>query len=141
MCTASRTGLPACIRSVGTRCERCVSYAATTPKTPTYSFPSAVERLTLSLGHLGAAASWRRQARDDFRFPLDQLGVRAGFSFGQYLLDNLDGPLDLLIRHRLDRIAVLDLHFTRHQHSADLAPLRWVGVRVLVWGSQHVSGP
>src|SRR5262249_53313537 len=28
----------------------------------------------LSLGHLGAAASGRRQARDDFRFPLNHLG-------------------------------------------------------------------
>src|SRR5262249_1488535 len=31
-----------------------------------------LERLTLGLGHLGAAASGRRQARDDFRFPLNQ---------------------------------------------------------------------
>ena len=41
MCTASRTGLPAYIRPAVTRCERCASYAATTSKMPTYSFPSA----------------------------------------------------------------------------------------------------
>src|SRR5262245_51083599 len=37
MCTASRTGLPAYIRSAVTRSERCASYAATTSKMPTYS--------------------------------------------------------------------------------------------------------
>ena len=31
----------------------------------------------LGLGHLGAAASGRRQARDDFRFPFDHLGIAA----------------------------------------------------------------
>src|SRR5262245_32222946 len=153
---ASRTGLPAYIRSAVTRCGRCASYAAITRQTPTYSFPSAagqsapsvstasssasgrpprchsrsthtcfatpvgsssrmtattrppssttsgtrtfshrqvhrngarpvqglLERLTLGLGHLGAAASWRRQARDDFRFPLDHLGIRARLALG-----------------------------------------------------------
>ena len=32
--TASRMGSPACTLSAVTRCERCASYAATTPKTP-----------------------------------------------------------------------------------------------------------
>src|SRR5262249_12010056 len=61
-----------------------------------------LERLILGLGHLGAAASGRRQARDDFRFPLNHLGLRAGLTLRQYLLDKLDAALDLLRRHRLD---------------------------------------
>jgi hypothetical protein len=40
------------------------------------------ERLTLDLGHLGAAASGRRQARDDFRFPLNHLGIHARIPLG-----------------------------------------------------------
>ena len=39
--TASRTESSACTQSAVTRCGRCVSYAVITPKTPTYSFPSA----------------------------------------------------------------------------------------------------
>src|SRR5262249_16693159 len=84
------------------------------PGTPTWR--PILERLTLGLGHLGAAASGRRQARDDFRF----CGIRAGFPLRQYLLNYLDTAPDLLIRHRLDPIGVLDLHFTRDKHSADL---------------------
>src|SRR5262245_36286592 len=34
-------GFPACTRFAVTRCGLCVSYDAITPKTPTYSFPSA----------------------------------------------------------------------------------------------------
>jgi len=83
-----------------------------------------LERLTLGLGHLGAAASGRRQARDDFRFPLNYLGIRAGFPRRQNLLDDLDGPLDLLIRHFLDRIAMLDLVLTGHQQSENLEVAR-----------------
>jgi hypothetical protein len=43
----------------------------------------------LSLGHLGAAASGRRQARDDFRFPLNHLGIRARLALRKQLLDKL----------------------------------------------------
>src|SRR5262249_40253873 len=39
--TASRTGSPAYIQSAVTRCELSASYDAITPRTPTYSFPSA----------------------------------------------------------------------------------------------------
>ena len=52
-----------------------------------------LERLTLDLGHLGAAASGRRQARDDFRFPLDHLGIRACLALRQHLLYQLDAGL------------------------------------------------
>src|SRR5262245_28969493 len=45
MCTASRTGLAAYIRSAVMRCERCASYAATIPKTPTSSFPSEAAKM------------------------------------------------------------------------------------------------
>src|SRR5262249_5920726 len=36
-----KNGIASVHRSAGTTCERCASYAATTLKTPTYSFPSA----------------------------------------------------------------------------------------------------
>src|SRR5262249_10773582 len=198
MCTASRTGLPAYIQSAVTRCEHCASYAATTSKTPTYSFPSAVgqsvllastasssasarlprclsrstrtcfampagsssptmattrgrcstpraqehsahgqvhrdgarpvqgllERLTLGLGHLGAAASGRRQARDDFRFPLYHLGIRGCLALRQHLLDKLDPALNLLVRHLLNASAVLDFHVPRHQQDKQFQKYR-----------------
>jgi len=51
---------------------------------------------SLALGHLGAAASGRRQARDHFRFPLNQLGaLRLGL---QRRLEILDHRLKLLVR-------------------------------------------
>jgi len=65
-----------------------------------------LERLTL---RLGAAASGRRQARDNFRFPLNHLGICRSFTLGKLLFDVLDRALDLFGRHVLDRIAVLDL--------------------------------
>ena len=45
-------------------------------------------RLTLGLGHHGAAASGRRQPRDDFRNPFDDLGIRARLTLRQHLLIN-----------------------------------------------------
>src|SRR5262245_18294283 len=59
MFIASKAGLPACIRSAVTRCERCVSYAATTPKTPTYSFPSAAGQSVLLASTASSSASAR----------------------------------------------------------------------------------
>ena len=50
-------------------------------------FQGLLERLTLCLGHLGAAASGRRQARDHFRFPLNHLGIRRRIPLGNHLLD------------------------------------------------------
>src|SRR5262245_59973967 len=44
---------------------------------------------SLGLGHLGAAASGHRQARDHFRFPLNHL-VRPSFPPRQLFLDELD---------------------------------------------------
>src|SRR5262249_31970163 len=40
---------PASTQSAVTRCGLCVSYAAITPKTPTYSFPSAAAQSVLSV--------------------------------------------------------------------------------------------
>src|SRR5262249_8985235 len=61
-------------------------------------------------------ANWRRQARD--RLPLDQLRA---LRLGLYrCLEVLDHGLKLLVRQLLERIAVLDLVFARHQQSADL---------------------
>src|SRR5262249_7639554 len=179
---ASRTAFPVYIRSAVTRCERCASYAATIPKTPTSSFPSAAGQsvLLVSTGSSSASArpprclsrstptcfampvgsssptmattrapcstisgtrtsstrcatpKWRpiasgtfgvdrcrrRQARR--RFPLYYLGIRARLALRQHLLDKLDRALDLLGRHVLDRIAMLDLVFAGHQQSEDL---------------------
>jgi len=52
-----------------------------------------LERLTLGLGHLGAVASGRRQARDDFRFPLDHLGVCPCFPLSDQFPNNLNPSL------------------------------------------------
>src|SRR5262245_59220527 len=59
MFTGSRTGLPAYIRSVVTRCERSASCAATIPKTPTYSFPSAAGQSVLLASTASPSASAR----------------------------------------------------------------------------------
>jgi integrase len=58
--------------------------------------------------HLGAAASGRRQARDDFRFPLDHLGICRRIALRNQLLDDLDRALNLLVRHRLDAAGMLE---------------------------------
>src|SRR5262245_61963012 len=83
-------------------------------------FQGLLERLTLDLGHLGAAASGRRQARDDFRFPLNHLGIRARVPLRDQLLYQLDASLQLLIAHRLDAAGMLQLHLPRHQQGAYL---------------------
>src|SRR5262249_22220054 len=78
----------------------------------------------LSLGHLGAAASGRRQARDDFRFPLNHLGICPSFPLGKLLFDVFDRALDLLVGHVLDRIAMLDLVFAGHQQDKQFQKYR-----------------
>src|SRR5262249_33840623 len=78
----------------------------------------------VSLGHLGAAASGRRQARDDFRFPLNHLGIPARLALRQYLLDKLNRPLDLLRRHRFDAAGGLDSHFPKHQQDKQFQKYR-----------------
>jgi hypothetical protein len=56
----------------------------------------------------------RRQARDGFRFRLDDFRRLTG-SRREHGLDGLDGLLDLLVGHRLDDVpVVLDLHLARH---------------------------
>src|SRR5262249_39185017 len=78
----------------------------------------------LSLGHIGAVASGRRQARDDFRFPFYHLGIRPCIPLGDHLLEYLDRPLKLLIRQVLDRIAVLELMFSGHQQDKQFQKYR-----------------
>ena len=82
------------------------------------------KRLTLGLGHLGPAASGRRQARDDFRFPLNHLGIRARVPLRDHRLDELDGALDLLITHRLYAAGMLEFQLFRDEHGADLQVAR-----------------
>src|SRR5262249_24491070 len=50
-----------------------------------------------------------RRRQDRLRNPLDNLGIRGCLALRQHLLDKLDAALDLLGRHVLDRIAMLDL--------------------------------
>src|SRR5262245_47280125 len=57
--TGSRMGFPACIRSAVMRCGRCASYGATTPKTPTSSFPSAADQSAPSVSTVSSSASAR----------------------------------------------------------------------------------
>src|SRR5262249_45979618 len=83
-----------------------------------------LEGLTLGLGHLGAAASGRRQARDDFRFTLNHLGIRASVPLRDHRLDELDGALDLLITHRLYAAGMLDFQLFRDEHGAALQVAR-----------------
>src|SRR5262249_56807483 len=85
-----------------------------------------LERLTLGLGHLGAAASGRWQARDDLRFPLNHLGARCRIPLGDHLLNQLNAALDLLRCHRFDAIALLDLHLARHQQDKQFQKYRRV---------------
>ena len=61
------------------------------------------------------AASGRRQARDDFRFPLDYL--RPGIPLGDHLFQDSERLLKLLVRHFLDRIAMLDFLFARDKQG------------------------
>src|SRR5262249_15737872 len=72
----------------------------------------------LTLGHLGAAASGRRQARH--RFPLYHLGICPCFPLGDHLLDNLNSAFDLLVGHGLDTAGMLEFQLFRDEHGADL---------------------
>src|SRR5262249_9729442 len=67
-----------------------------------------------------------RRRQDRLRNPLDNLGIRARLTLRQHLLDKLDTALKLLIGHRLDATALLDLHLARHQKRADLQVCRGV---------------
>src|SRR5215467_9466545 len=92
------------------------TYTTSATGTSSIRVQGLLERLTLRL-HLGAAASGYRQARDDFRLPFNHLGIRARFPLGDQLLYQLNRPLKLLVRHFLDRIAMLDLAFARDKHG------------------------
>src|SRR5262249_55137692 len=65
-------------------------------------------------------ANRRRQARDDFRSPLNHLGIRRSIALGNKLLEDLECALELLVGHGFDPAGMLQLHLPRHQHSADL---------------------
>src|SRR5262245_2099091 len=189
------------IRSAGTRCERCASYAATIPKTPTSSFPSAAGQSVLLASTASSSASarlpkchsqsprtccampvgsssptmattrgpssttsgtrtfstlsgtprwhptgsrifganWRRQARDNFRFPLNYLGGCSSVPLGELFLDELNRPLDLLRRHLLVRVGMLQRHLPRDQMRADLQVCRGVLLPHLCNGFRTVT--
>src|SRR6516165_1011290 len=57
--TALKAVFPAYIQSAVTRCERCVSCVVITPKTPTYSFPSAAGLSAPSVSTASSSASAR----------------------------------------------------------------------------------
>src|SRR5262249_37806164 len=60
---------------------------------------------------------WRREDWNRLRNPFDHLGIRAGLTLRPHLLDKLDTAFELLVRHVLDRIAVLDLVLTRDKQG------------------------
>jgi hypothetical protein len=66
----------------------------------------------------------RRQGRDNFRFPLNHLGIRARLALRKYFLYQLDAALNLLVRHLLNASAVLDFHFPRHQQDKQFQKYR-----------------
>src|SRR5262249_15304270 len=68
-----------------------------------------LERLTLDLGHLGAAASGRRQARDDFRFPLETI----------YLNETLGAPSVRAMERLFAAIDAEEARAPRHSRSFD----------------------
>src|SRR5262249_31129410 len=62
---------------------------------------------------------------DDFSLALDHLGALAGPA-RQKPFDRLDRVDDLLLAHRLDASAVLQLQFARHQQGADFHVCGWL---------------
>src|SRR5262249_49170593 len=74
--TGSRTAFPVCIQSAVTRCGLCVSYDAITPKTPTYSFPSAAGQSAPSVSTGSSSGSGKpltcrsRSTRTCFALPV-----------------------------------------------------------------------
>jgi len=65
-----------------------------------------------------------RRAFNDFR--------RLTGSRREHGLDGLDGLLDLLVAHRLDAPAVLELHLARHQKRKNLEVRGWLLPRDLL---------
>src|SRR5262249_50300614 len=98
---------------------------STTSGTRTFSTLSGTPRWHPT-GSRIFGANWRRQARDNFRFPLNHLGGCSSVPLGELFLDELNRPLDLLRRHLLDRVGMLQLHLPRHQMRADLQVCRGV---------------
>src|SRR5262249_19500652 len=100
-----------CSTTSGTRTS---STRSGTHRNRTPPVQGLLARLTLDLGHLGAAASGRRQARDDVRFPLNHLGICRCIPLRDHLLYQLDPLLELLVGHRLDAAGMLQRHLPRH---------------------------
>ena len=73
-------------------------------------------------------ANWRRQARDDFRFPLNHLGIRRRIALRNHLLDEFNALLELLIAHRLDAAGMLEFQLCR----AYLLNVMLVGLRGVI---------
>src|SRR5262249_32604552 len=88
------------------------------------AFWTGVIAIVIWLGKRQVGKALRLAPRTRFahriRNSFDHLGIGASFPRREHPLDHLDCGLDLLIRHRLNAALVLDLHFFRHQHCADL---------------------
>src|SRR6516162_6148907 len=88
------------------------------------AFWTGVIAIVIWLGKRQVGKALRLAPRTRFghrlRNPFDHLGIGASFPRREHPLDHLDCGLNLLVGHRLDASAVLDLHFPRHQHCADL---------------------
>src|SRR5262245_824023 len=64
---------------------------------------------------------WRREGRHRLRSPLDYLGIRRCIALRDHRLYQLDGPLDLLVAHRLDAAGMLSSKISRAQQCQQLA--------------------
>src|SRR5262245_51163169 len=96
---------------------------STTSATGTSSIRSGTARWRPTASRI-FGANWRRQARDDFHFPFDHLGICPGIALGNQLLDHLEGPLELLVGHGLHTTGVLEFQLFRDEHGADLQVAR-----------------
>src|SRR6516165_2703468 len=76
--TVSRTESPVCIQSAVTRCGLCVSCDAITPKTPTYSFPSAAGQ-SAALDSIGSSSASGGAAKMPFPIHPHMLRHACGF--------------------------------------------------------------
>src|SRR5262245_60670500 len=67
---------------------------------------------------------WRREGWHRLGHAVYHLGIRPSLALGNQLLNSLDCPLDLLVRHRLDAARMLQLHLPRHQQDKQFQKYR-----------------
>src|SRR5215470_11108504 len=100
---------------------------STTSATGTSSIRSGTPKWRRTASRI-FGANWRRQARDDFRFPLNHLGIRRRIALRNHLLDEFNALLELLIAHRLDAAGMLEFQLCR----AYLLNVMLVGLRGVI---------